>query len=580
MAVNSGAFFMSMETGFEPLNTSLDSYAYLFAAKGIQRYVLDSGPLRDLVGASDLIAGLAANPSDAPDLIGHVLRAMNLEDGSDVTFSRRAGAAFCLHAADRQTLDRIRALWRLAIGLGCPGLECSHAGPVAGAGHPEALANAYQQGSAVRDNTAAELLPAGHPFTEFNRRTGRVITRIHAYKDDPVPSDMLTEPQRLRAQVLQAAFERSGRLDGVAGKFLIAPMHPDGTPFVFPRNLETDEEDERANPAFPFLGDERRIGVLHADLSGLGEIFQNVTERARDVDSAREISFSIETVMRGAVRIATRAVLEPAAVPWPKDGSGKAVQHVMPARPVVLGGDDITVLVRVDLVVPFTRALLQEIERQSVDACAHLAELYPDLDLPPRLSACAGIAVINAGAPFMMAQALAEDLCRFAKKAAKNGTKAPYPAYLAFHNAQSTLQEHYDDIHLREMTTDQGIRLTANPYRVTEPDGGTELDGLMCLGKILNDHPSGSGKLIEAARLAFTDPAKAASAWTRWRDVLQAQDDGEAVLNAIDAELPKGPDGKPAFSASIGPLTDALELADFGTFDPISSEAAEEPASW
>jgi hypothetical protein len=540
-------------------------HAYLFAAKGIQRYILDSGPLRDLVGASDLVAELAGNPATTTDLIGRVLGALELKE--EVAFSRRGGSAFCLHAERRETLDRVRALWRLTIGLSCPGLECSHSGPVSDENNLAALESAYRLGSAVRDNTAAELLPTGHPFTEFNRRTGRVMTSLHAYQEEPLPADLLTEPQRYRAQVLRG----SGGLDGVARRFLVEGHHADTKPFVFPRNLEKDEEDEAANPAFPFLRGDRRIGVIHADLSGLGEIFQNVAARAEDIGTVLNVGAEIEAVVEGAAKVATRTVLEPHAKAWPGAALGEVAQHVLPARPVVLGGDDITVLVRADLAVRFTLCLLLEIERQSADACTRLMARHPKLALPERLSACAGIAMVNASTPFLMAQALADDLCRFAKKTAKAGTHTPYPSYLAFHNAQSTLQEDYDTTYERELTVN-GFSLTGNPYRVSAPDNGPAPDALesvMRLGGVLNDAPRGSGKLIEAARLLFSDVATAETAWARWREVLKSDPDPETkgVLDAIDAELPKAPDGHPTLRGSIGLLTDALELADLGTFD-------------
>jgi hypothetical protein len=58
------------------------AHTYLFEVKGIQRYVFDSGLLRDVVGASDLVAGLVKSPGSASgadagesdrDLIGQVI---------------------------------------------------------------------------------------------------------------------------------------------------------------------------------------------------------------------------------------------------------------------------------------------------------------------------------------------------------------------------------------------------------------------------------------------------------------------------------------------------------------------------
>lgn len=540
-------------------------FAYLFAAKGIQRYILDSGPLRDLVGASDLIAGLAADPppgTASADLIGEVLQALQLQADHDVRFSRRGGGAFCLHADDRAPLNRVRALWALAVGLRCPGLESAHAGPVAGAGDILSMDQAYRQGTAVRQNAAASLLPAGHLFTEFNRRTGRVITRIYAYKNDPVPADMLTEPQRRRAQLLQAR----GELDGVARRFLGEARHADGCTYVFPRNMEADQEDPKENPAFPFDGDDRRVAVIHADLSGLGQIFQNITAQAADAQTVRDISAAIEAAVEAAVRCATRAVLLPRARPWRDIPGGPVIQHIVPARPVVLGGDDITVLVRADLAVPFTNSLLEQIERKSADAFTCLRRQHPELSSLNPLSACAGIAVVNAGAPFLMAQNLAEDLCRFAKKQAKRAATQPYPSMLAFHNAQSTLQERYDDILDREMTAN-GVRLTANPYVVGKAASDTAavpLARLLEVAGLLDGYPRGKGKLIEAARLLFSNSTAAEETWRRWREVL-ADGDGKSVLDKIDQALCYQDQPKQELTLVIGVLTDALEVGDFGT---------------
>src|SRR5262245_24083279 len=183
--------------------TSCEHFAYLVDGQDPQRYIFDSGSLRDLVGASDLVSELVTSAAvtteggckPTPDLLDHVLRALRLQLGVD-RFSRRACGALCVHADDtrRNELERIKALWRLAVGLRCPGLEFSDCGPVAGVTPVAALGRAYRSGSAVRHNGAATLPPTGHPFTFFSARTGRPATRIYAFADDTV--DVLTEAHR------------------------------------------------------------------------------------------------------------------------------------------------------------------------------------------------------------------------------------------------------------------------------------------------------------------------------------------------------------------------------------------------
>jgi hypothetical protein len=579
-------------------------FAYLFEAKGIQRYIFDSGPLRDLVGASDLVAELArSSGSDArerdrvqaaselvretKDLIGKVLEVLGI--GDEDRFSRRAGGAFCAHATDRQTLDRTRALWRLAVGVRCPGLEFSDVDPVAASDDLEAINRAYEAGTTVRHNSAEELPPTGHPFAAFNPRTGRLTTRLYSYRNDQDVDDVdvVTEAQRRRAEALQ------GKIDGVARRFLTSETHADGKRYVFPRNLQTaddDEDDNKDNPLFPFNGEDQRVAVIYADLSGLGEIFQSVTKpgAAKDRAAVLAVATMIEDIIEGAARAATNAVLlrDDVLRRWPESKSKEIVQHIVPARPVVLGGDDITILVRADLALPFARRLLEAIEMKSSAAF----ETSPVQLSTSGLSACAGVAIVKAGQPFLMANALAESLCKFAKTRVKfevaDGSRrartAPYPSALAFHIGQSTLQEQYEDEILpREMkpTVDGSeILLTANPYGVgilDESVGGPTIDALFALARALDAAPSGRGKLIEAISHLFDDPPAARDAWTRWQAVLGTAD--PKGLAAVQSALERCRVGEVrSLFAAAGAISDALELVDLGALPhlpPVSGEA-------
>ena len=578
------------------------SYAYLFEAKGIQRYILDSGPLRDLVGASDLVAGLARSDgatSPDPDLLQQVLDALELT-GADVRLSRRAGGAFMAHAANRETLERLRGLWRLTASLRCPGLEMSDvlltteqaeialasAHGVLNRADMKAMTLAYESGSTIRFNTAAELPPTGHAFTAFNPRTGRLITRLQPFRDskapgggDLIPLDVVTETQRVRAEQLQ------GRLDGVAAKFLPRtvtidadhrPVDGAGRRYAFPRNLDPREGDTFDNPLFPFRrrggrGDvDRRVAVVHADLSGLAQAFRRIADSATAPEAVFAAATSIEVMVTDAVRAATDRWLLPNAfeIDGRKDALGvsdKTPQAVLPARPIVLGGDDITVIVRADLALPFTQTLLDEIETLSGKMAG------PGKLLDKRLSACAGIALVKAGQPFLMASDLAESLCRHAKKVAKAGQHPPYPSFLAFQNAQSTLWESYDEVLKRELTTPHTrIRLTANPYPLRPSADTPTLTALMSLARAL-DRVQGLGKLIGAARLLFdeTDLVKAGGEWVRWRKVQTGVDPNaltkvdEALIGA-GFTLHKDEAAGGDWPVVAGMICDALDWLDFG----------------
>lgn len=434
----------------ESSGTRTPSNVYLFEAKGVQRWLFDSGPLRDLIGASDLVAGLAA--SDGDDLLSEVLSATGLAE--KVRFSRRAGGAFCIHSQSREALDRFRAAWRLAVGLRCPGLECSDAGPIGADSEVEGVNLAYRALGGTRFNDATTLPPAGHPFTLFNPRTGRLSTRAFDYDGDRTLVDVVSEGHREHADELASTFTRLNRHDRVARRFLSDDKLAEKPPYAFPRNLETNERDYFENPMFPFRrGDDRRIAVVHVDLSGLGEVFRKVNKTARNSDDIKDVADAIEGVVQGSAQTATAELLDFAEL---RDYG----LRVIPGRPVLLGGDDITILLRADLAFRFATTLLTEIEKQSERAF----EAFAHRGLS-KVSACAGIAIVKAGQPFLMANALADSLVRSAKRAAKQRGGAPYPSFLAFHVSQSTLREDYEAIVARELSAN-GALLTANPYRM------------------------------------------------------------------------------------------------------------------
>ena len=114
-------------------------HAYLFEAKGIQRYLFASGRMRDVVGGSDLVAQIASSDgttaSGKADWIGEVLTNVPItvldvvtagSPANEVSFSRRASACFCLHG-QRDALLRVRRAIRLKVMRELPGLEFTDA---------------------------------------------------------------------------------------------------------------------------------------------------------------------------------------------------------------------------------------------------------------------------------------------------------------------------------------------------------------------------------------------------------------------------------------------------------------------
>lgn len=522
-------------------------HAYLFEAKGIQRYLFLGGKLRDVVGASDLVSGIAT--SNGEDWIGAVLADSNCE--SVEGFSRRAGGAFCLHGP-RETLVAVRRAFRMKVMRALPGLEFSDA-LGAGADALAAAAQARTRSGGSRANSAASVLPLGRPVFAIVPRTGLPMVGQTAYDD---PLDRILAPQRTHADDLA---HRAEQLDGVAARF-----HPEGRPGIrYPRNLEDDGDEEPGNPQMPWRdAHDRRVGLVHADLSGLGQLYAGAG--CTTAEDGLALAGAIEAALVKAAQGANADILLPHARPH-----SSGAFEVAPARPLVLGGDDVTLLVRADLALPFATRLLALIEQETQE----LRTRFPHLKLPAALTACAGVAIARAGHPFLTMYALAESLCSHAKKAAKKDALPgqPYASLLAFHVQTQTAEEDY----ARDILPGQRA-FTGNPYRIGEH--GAHLtalarwDDLTALAGAVAE-VTGSANSLRRIK-ALLGNGRRAEANTIWHRLFTRTDrPAKGLLDQIRAIA--GADVTVHAVPACGALFDALELIDLGVFNaPLPLEQA------
>jgi len=519
-------------------------FAYMFEAKGIQPFVFHSGKLRDIVGASDLVAGLAA--SDGGDEIGKLL------GGLAPDFSRRAGGAFCLHSDDRDALTALRARWRFSVLTKSPGLEFVDAIGETDGNPLDAMRDCFRRLGGIRANSAADVPGRGRPITRIAPLTGRPAVVSKKYGKDSVLIDAVGLPQRRRAD--------AGKLGLVAERFVA-----DAAKWKFPRDYDEDSDETTAgerradNPLFPFRGDDRRIAVVHADLSGLGQMFRDLGGSYTRPDQNCGLASKIEAEIEAAAKAASSDWVTPFAH-----------GEVLPLRPVLLGGDDITAIIRADLALPFTEALLVAIEKQ----CASIGEA----DGRPALSACAGVAIVGKGTPYLTAYELADSLCRFAKRAAKRKLIADshgregFPSALAFHLYQHSAHDDYERVIARNAIDCDGGPFTANPYYTGARAGGhCTIAQLFALATALAELKGGAGRARELRTLLCDNASLADAAWARWREVAQARQG--VAWKAFETALEQG-DGAPRGASG---LYDALQLIDLDAITARKKATADGP---
>lgn len=486
-------------------------YAYLFEARGIQRFLFASGKLRDMLGGSELLDYLCADGG----LLDQTLRALNLNPAQP----RRAGAALYLVFNREAEAQRFRAAWRLACAQWLPGVEQIDA-LAEGVSARDAIKQGLTLLREARNQLAADL-PRPGPMVERSPRTG--LAAIARTKGESL--DAATYQQR--------HFERPANSQTLAKRFL------DEEGYLWPVNFE---ENSRPEQRFP-LGDRSLVGLLHADGNGLGELLRVLNDACKNADDATYIklyrcfSDGLTEATQKAAQDAARAILLP-----------NACENVLPARPLVLGGDDLTILLRADLALPYARVFLTAFEEHSKKSLQALFHAFKDAGLgeqatllPTHLTACAGICFMKCSQPFKTGHDLAEGLCKRAKKEsrlARKNSSAPMPATLAFHKVQEALledaetqftQNHCFEIEGRHWS------LALPAYALERGNGIPALDDLVALLGVFGKNRLNDRPLRELATLWPKKPAAVSQAYTRWRTL--AKENQPNALKAFDAAL-------------------------------------------
>lgn len=210
------------------------------------------------------------------------------------------------------------------------------------------------------------------------------------------------------------------------------------------------------------------IAIIHADGNGLGQIVQKI---GTDKDLFREFSRNLDAATTAA---SVKAFEEEVKPKIPESG-------MIPMRPIVLSGDDLTVICRADLAIPFTKAFLKYFEletKEKLGALLRDKEVFKDG--AEKLTACAGIAFIKSSFPFHFGYRLAETLCDRAKKDTKaifKATEGNLPgSCLMFHKVQDSFVADFNDIAERELTPRKEISFEFGPYYLDAGVNGPDVN--------------------------------------------------------------------------------------------------------
>lgn len=194
--------------------------------------------------------------------------------------------------------------------------------------------------------------------------------------------------------------------------------------------------------------DDSHIAIVHIDGNSMGSAFKS----CKTLREIRSLSKSVKSSTNKSVEELLGIIIEKIEnddyIYDYFDFNG----HLLPIRPIIIGGDDITFVCPGKLGVYFAKIFMEKFaEKEGTKG---------DEKIP--LSSCAGVAITKTKYPFYRGYELAEGLCKSAKKKSR---KEDNSSWLDFHLAYGGFSGELDDIRKENYEGAAG-NLCLRPYRV------------------------------------------------------------------------------------------------------------------
>lgn len=265
------------------------------------------------------------------------------------------------------------------------------------------------------------------------------------------------------------------------------------------------------------------LAIIHADGNALGILLQTLGRKLKEKKFSDEKVKAAFSTFSKRIDAATKDAVKKA---FDEKIQVDLTKYEYPIRPVILGGDDLTVIIRADLALDFTIEFLKAFEEQTKEQFKFLANDYQVKGFENGITACAGIAYIKESYPFHYGVHLAELLTGKAKKFSKqdkfkdssneSGIHIP-PSSLAFYKVQSSFIESLEEMTEKTLFAERSnVSFDYGPYLIheksSEPNVKMLIDKLNTLKDEVDnkkDKSKGVSKLRQWISELYKDKATA-----------------------------------------------------------------------
>ena len=468
--------------------------AYLYGAsiQGIQGFIFETNKLKEIVGASNLIEWFC----------DEVFFNTFLSDDDKIL--RNAGGNIRILFDDEGRVKEIVKMFPQKIMKEAYGITVSQAVvPYNENDKYLDVMDGLEEKLKHARNKAIIPLDSKFALMKQNSRTGKPLYEILSKGDEKNGYDV-------------ASLQKYREEDGARADILLKKLHIEDEKFA-KHSIEMEQISNSKN----------KIAVIHADGNKMGLLLQQMKASLQDKeaqeiqDAYRKISKQIENATIDAVNTAY-------------------VQNIniesdnIQFRPILIGGDDVTILCSADDALGFTKTYLEEFEKNTKKYFEETVNNYNLDDFKNGLTACAGIAYCNEKFPFHYAVSLAEVLCGRAKKESNREASC-----LMFHNIQSSFFTDYESYEENELKTKDGILLSNAPYYVNENGGKPTIQSLIDAFEKFNSDDIPLGKFREYVNLLHNNREYAALYLERIEAVMdkESREELNKHLESINQDL-------------------------------------------
>lgn len=428
----------------------MTKYIYGASVQGIQSFIFQTNKLKEIVGASELVEDICRK------LFKEMLLKHNIAFVEENLLVGAAGSIKYIFES-KEDCEKIVKTFPKTVMEKADGITISQAVVQDGI-YEDAIQELERRLRIQRNKHITISDNLGWMVTETARRTGGV--GINYSKQDVLDKGQI--------QKLEAHKKANHRLikDILESNKLIAAEFP----FDISDIIKGQEN-------------QSWVAVIHVDGNSLGKKLIKMGKKL-DKSIANRAFKDFSTRLDKATKEAAKYTFETVVLKIiKKEGLIK-----IPFRPVLLGGDDFTAIIRGDIALEFTQSFLKAFEAVSKSVFTDFDAKY-NIDetlFSDGLTSCAGIAYIKANYPFHYGIKLAENLCQVAKNGSKSINDNHSPSSLMFHKVQASFIESFEDIVKKELTGVDNVFFNHGPYFINPQEGFDTVDALQRMIKELN----------------------------------------------------------------------------------------------